>query len=253
MNKTVRKALLATGLYDPIVDFKNWLVGSERKYINFYSQFVNKGDLCFDIGANMGRRAKVLLKLGARVIVVEPQQHCMESLKKKFENKKNITLLQKAVGQKEGHAEMMICNTHSLSSLSREWVDSVKQSGRYTSSQWEKTVTVPVTTLDALISQYGKPEFIKVDVEGYELEALNGLSQPVDIICFEFTPEFIKSTIKCVDRVEEIGKSSFNYCYSDEPFNFVLSQWIDNQQMYKELELAAKEMKTGDVYVKFMT
>ncbi|MCP4614621.1 MAG: FkbM family methyltransferase [Planctomycetes bacterium] len=251
MNKVVRKFLRICRLYDPVVDLKKWLEGTQTEYMRFYSQFVNKGDLCFDVGANVGRRTKVFLKLKATVIAVEPQEHCMAQLKKKYGSNNRVVLVPKAVGEKKGQMEMMLCDSHSLSSLSKNWVETVKASGRYSSCTWDKTVTVPVVSLDDLISQYGKPAFMKIDVEGYEYEAIKGLSQPIKAICFEFTPEFMDSTINCVEHLSKIGPAIFNYCLEDKPTSFVLSKWCTAEQMRKELESLCSKKTVGDIYVKF--
>jgi hypothetical protein len=51
----------------------------ERK--KFYQQFINAGDLVFDVGANEGNRVQVFLDLNANVVAVEPQPNCIEILK----------------------------------------------------------------------------------------------------------------------------------------------------------------------------
>lgn len=251
MNKVTRKFLRICRLYDPVVDLKKWLEGTQKEYMRFYSQFVKRGDLCFDVGANVGRRTKVFLKLKATVVAVEPQEHCMIKLQKKYGSNNRVTLVQKAVGQTKGQMEMMLCDSHSLSSLSKNWVQSVKDSGRYAACTWDKTVTVSVVSLDDLISQYGKPAFMKIDVEGYEYEALKGLSQPVKAICFEFTPEFIDSTINCVEHLSKIGPAEFNYCLENKPTSFVLSNWCTAEQMREKLDSLCSEKIVGDIYVKF--
>jgi len=40
----------------------------ENKMIQFYSSFINKGDLCFDIGANIGNRVNILNKIGTQIV-----------------------------------------------------------------------------------------------------------------------------------------------------------------------------------------
>ncbi len=253
MNKVVRRFLRVCRLYDPVVDFKNRLARTQAEYVRFYSQFVNRGDLCFDVGANVGRRIKVFLKLEAMVIAVEPQEHCMAKLRKKYGNNNRVVLVQKAVGERKGQAQMMLCDSHSLSSLSKSWVETVKASGRYSCCTWNRTVTVTVVSLDDLISQHGEPAFMKIDVEGYEYEVLKGLSQPIRVICFEFTPEFMDSAVKCVEHLSKIGQAKFNYCLEGKLTTLVLSKWCTHEQIRGVLESLCGKRTVGDIYVKFDT
>jgi len=250
MNKVTRKLFLALGLYDKIVDFKNWTTNTEKKYIKFYSRFVNQGDLCFDIGANVGRRTRVLLKINTKVVAVEPHPQCMRVLKKKYNKCNNVTLVQKAVGECSGQEEMMMCNAHSLSSLSKEWVENVKSSGRYAQCNWNKKITVNVTTLDDLIREYGKPVFIKIDAEGYEDHIIKGLSQPIPVICFEFTPEFMDSAFNCIKHLAEMEPAKFNYCTSENPYNLILPNWVDAEQL-RQILTSKPDNSTGDIFARF--
>lgn len=50
---------------------------SDNELLNFYSKFIKADDLVFDIGANIGTRVKIFLKLGANVVAFEPQPDCI--------------------------------------------------------------------------------------------------------------------------------------------------------------------------------
>ena len=77
----------------------------------------------------------------------------------------------------------------------------IQTSGRFGDCQWNQTTTVSVTTLDSLFAEHGVPQFIKIDVEGFEYEVVSGLSQPIKALSMEFTPEFLDSTLKCLDFI----------------------------------------------------
>ena len=172
---------LYNSVYATVLAISNVL--SRRKMLRFYSQFISKGDLCFDIGANTGNRTEAFLKLGATVVAVEPQDICMRKLLNKYRNNNKIFLVHKALGAKEGKGNLILSNSHTVSSMSKEWIDCIKDSDMFFTStsafQWNKTVSVPITTLDKLIEKYGNPAVCKIDVEGFEYQVIKGLSQPI--------------------------------------------------------------------------
>ncbi len=218
----------------------------------FYSQFVASGQLFFDIGANYGNRAKIGLKLGADVVAVEPQDECVRIMRMCYPNSKKLTILHQALGSTEGCAEMMISNASTLSTLSPDWMDSVKASGRFKNFQWDRKQSVKLTTLDALISKFGTPAFIKIDVEGYEYEVIRGLTRPVNAISFEFTPEYIAPALACIRHLQHLGAIETNYSIG-ESMAFVLPDWIAAADMIDELtSYVARNRQFGDIYVRFV-
>jgi FkbM family methyltransferase len=220
--------------------------------LNFYSSFLSSGDLCFDVGANTGNRTKIFLKLGARVVAIEPQKECADHISMLYGHKKQMTLVRKALGAKEGEAEMQISSVNVISSISQEWIDSVKKSGRFAKYKWDKSQTIQLTTLDSLISSFGIPAFIKIDVEGYEYEVLKGLSKPLKFVSFEFTPEFMESTFFCIDHLERLGKIRLNYSLG-ESMKFANETWKSSNEMKAILDdLKNDHTVFGDVYVKFV-
>ena len=62
-----------------------------------------------------------------------------------------------------------------------------------------------MTTLDAVIAEYGTPRFCKIDVEGFEREVIGGLSQPLPLLSFEFSGEFIDDVGACLQWLEQLA------------------------------------------------
>lgn len=220
-----------------------------RAMVGFYSAFVRPGDLCFDVGANLGDRTSIFLELGARVIAVEPQSRCLDFLRDRFGDDPRVTVVPKAVGSDEGRARLLISDAPTLSSMSPEWVERVRSSGRFSDHRWEDEETVDVTTLDALIGEFGSPAFCKIDVEGYEPAVLGGLNRPLQCLSFEFTPEYAAAAIECVRRLDGIGPSRFNYSL-EETMKLALGDWVAAPEMVTRLEALREGTSFGDVYAR---
>jgi len=253
--KLLRWFRLYKSVYVAVLAISNVL--SKRKLLRFYSQFVSKDDLCFDIGANIGNRTRAFLKIGATVIAVEPQDICMQKLLNKYRNNNKVFLVHKALGSKEGKGNLMLSSSHTVSSMSKEWIDCIKDSDMFFTStsafQWHKTVSVPITTLDKLIEKYGRPTLCKIDVEGFEYQVIKGLSQPVKMISFEFTPtpEFISLAIKSIRHLSTIGNVKFNYSYG-ESMTLALSKWVNTGKICNILSsIPRKTAFSGDIYARF--
>ena len=143
-------------------------------FAGFYRAFVREGDLCFDIGANLGNRTRCFRHLGCRVVAVEPQASCFRQLQRSYGKDHDTHLIHQALGRTGGTATMRVSRDHVLTSLSDAFIERTSASGRFANSSWDRTETVAVTTLDELIVRFGEPRFIKIDVEGAELLVLMG-------------------------------------------------------------------------------
>ena len=68
-----------------------------------------------------------------------------------------------------------------------------------------------MTTLDELIAAHGEPAFCKIDVEGFEVEVLAGLTRPLRALSFEYLPMAHDAALAVLDRVGELGAYRYNY------------------------------------------
>lgn len=145
----------------------------ENDFFTFLS-LLPVGGIALDVGANLGIMTHFLSKQHAtRVIAVEPMPQNFAVLK--FMQLKygwtNVTLSQVAVGEHDGEVEMVMpevdaVQKQGLSHVVHETITEFNQG---------KKIHVPMTTLDALVSNENKPVVgIKIDVENYEYFALLG-------------------------------------------------------------------------------
>jgi len=67
----------------------------------------------------------------------------------------------------------------------------------------------------ALMAAHGTPEFLKIDVEGHEAEALAGLTSPVRTVSVEFTTIQRPVAYECLDRLTDLGYRAFNACLGE--------------------------------------
>ena len=128
-------------------------------------------------------------------------------------------------------------------------IDAVQASGRFGDENWEKQQPVEMQTLDSLIAQFGRPAFAKIDVEGFEDQVLSGLSTPIPAMSFEFTPEYIDSTYRSIDRLTSLGVARFQLSLG-ESLEYVAAEWCDADGM-KQLLAKAPAESFGDVYARF--
>lgn len=227
--------------------FWDW-TAEDQKRSDFYRQFVDPGDIVFDVGANLGNRAKIFSKLDAVVIAVEPQTACVDFLLSVFRDTDNFHLVKKALGASVGQAEMLISNASVLSSLSPDWIRSVQESGRFRKYEWNQKEMVAIDTLDNLIAEYGRPTFIKIDVEGFEHQVVSGLTTPVKALSMEFTPEIMENTVMCVDRLCQIGDYRFQISLC-ESMELHLPTWVAADEMKRVLSEIPRG-SFGDLYAR---
>jgi FkbM family methyltransferase len=213
-----------------------------------YAQFVKRGDLVFDIGAHVGDRVASFRRLGARVVAVEPQPALAFALKALYGHDRKVMIESKAVGRRSGALDMMInVDNPTVSTASRAFIDAARNAQGWQGQIWEKTIVVPVTTLDALIEAHGIPSFVKIDVEGFEGEALAGLTRPVDVLSFEFTTIQRDVAESCIARCQSLGFRRYNAALGESQ---ALGEWRSAEDIGRWLRELPHAANSGDIYAR---
>lgn len=247
MKRAVQRLLRRLGLYERLrasfVYDLFWsfadrrLVEDRRQELAFYKELLQgfRGDgLIFDIGANHGRKTDVFLRLGARVVAVEPDEVNQEILRQKFLSlrlrPKPVTIVGKAVSERETVERMWIDAPGSAkNTLSQKWVSTLRSDQARFGARLEFATEkdVETTTLDRLIGLHGEPFFVKIDVEGFEPNVLRGLTRRVPYISFEVNlPEFNAEGAECIALLKRLDAAGrFNFAADTQ--GLALSQWLD--------------------------
>lgn len=214
----------------------------------FYSGFVGQGDLVFDIGAHLGNRIPPLLALGCRVLAVEPQPGCTDFLSLWFGRRPNVDLLFVAVGDRPGRTPLYLCGEYpTLTSLAPDWIDRAAEDPLFSGIRWREAGSVEVTTLEKLISRYGEPDFVKIDVEGFEEKVVAGAGGALKALSFEFLPAAADNALAVVDRLETAASYRYNLSWG-ESMRLALGEWISAEELRKLLHDARRGTKSGDIY-----
>jgi FkbM family methyltransferase len=213
-----------------------------------YANFVGAEDLVFDIGAHVGDRVSSFRRLGARVVAVEPQPLLMRALQHIHGRDPHVLLVPGAAGDVNGEIALHINSRNpTVSTVSDAFLIEAGVAAGWQSQTWDKKIRVPMVSLDRLISVFGPPRFIKIDVEGFEDCVLTGLSQPVPALSFEFTTIARDVALRCLQRLTELAAYRFNLALGESQ-KLVFEHPIEANDMAHHLRQLPHEANSGDVY-----
>jgi FkbM family methyltransferase len=172
-------------------------------------------NLVFDIGSNIGNTVGYLLTRSNRVISFEPIPALAEHIKNQFAGQ-NVEVVQKGLSDAVETKTFYLSNMGGvLSTFESDWITK----SRFTDKgRWDAQIEVQTTTLDNIIEEYGIPDFVKIDVEGYEYQVFCGLTKLLEntLFGFEWAEEMFDTTIKSIEYVSKLGYTKFAYTYGDE-------------------------------------
>ncbi len=150
--------------------------GKEIMLLSLLSN-VKKGEVIYDIGANIGLYALALSKYQPDNLVYafEPTPETFDKLKSNLalnRTSDNVKPFQIAIGNTNGQSDFIVSSQHERSSF--------YQSGAtFGNAQVKSVVKVDVRTLDSFIGQMPAPQHIKIDAEGSEAIILEGAAETI--------------------------------------------------------------------------
>jgi len=187
---------------------------------------------------------------GVKVIAIEPQPLFAKFLRRFLPKK--ILVLEVAVGGSDAEAALAVSSLHpTLASLRTDFVAQTSSAPGFEHVRWDSEQIVKMVTLDALIHVHGTPRYLKIDVEGFELEVLSGLATSIEIISVEYLPAFPSLTEAVLSRLTELGDYRFNAIVGEKP-EFLWDKWHDVSQVRSWLETLPKDARSGDLFARLV-
>lgn len=213
-----------------------------------YARILKRGALAFDIGSHVGDRVGSFRRIGARVVALEPQPDCAAAIRAVYAGDAGVTLFEGACGPKAGTLTLHVNSANpTVTTASPDFVKAADGAAGWEGQVWDCAIEVPVTTLDALIGVHGMPDFIKIDVEGFEADVLAGLTGPVRALSFEFTTIQRDVAAKCIAMIAALGAYRFNVALGESQ-QMHFAEPVSAGDMAAHIAGLPHEANSGDVY-----
>tara|TARA_B100000809_G_C14980176_1_gene474213 strand:+ start:150 stop:866 length:717 start_codon:yes stop_codon:yes gene_type:complete len=169
-------------------DWYRWGADYEQNEYDNIIKYIPNFDVALDVGAHVGIWSRRLAEKFKTVVAFEPVPKHIECWKKNMDNfiKENsdwdnyTTLHSVALGHENGTATMKVPDTTNtgMASLVHE-IYNVKTQKRWVQPGWEKFPEIEVETKTLDSYEFEKIDFIKIDVEWFELRVLQGAEQTI--------------------------------------------------------------------------
>jgi FkbM family methyltransferase len=165
--------------------------------------FYPKRNLIFDFGANDGGDSEFYLEKGFKVVAVEANPELAQSLRTKFSSAiKNghYVIIDKALAEESGKRISFYVNQQNS-----HWSSSIKVWGARDDTKF-KEIEVETISVKDILNKFGCPYYLKIDVEGIDLQILRDLSK------LRSRPEFIsteENRVETIDLLASLGYGSF--------------------------------------------
>jgi FkbM family methyltransferase len=188
-----------------------------------------------------------MLCAGARVVAIDPQPSCIQELRARFRGDRRVRIEPVGLGENEGTRNFYISARSGTSSFIETWEP----------RHHIGTLEVPIKTIENLITAHGVPRYIKIDVEGFELQVVTPLNTKVDLLSFEYhvmpqIPDDMAIKSKIIDLLGRFGILLFNLVPEGSDA-FFWPEFVPAKTFYKvfpDQMVQATGSYMGDIFVK---
>ena len=189
-------------------------------------------DLIFDVGANIGDMTNIFKNNAKKVVAFEPNPQLSNQLRYRF-NMDNVVIDPRGISDDIGIKNFNISAAHTISTLSDDWVTNSRFSDL---NAWDLVLEIETITLDKAIDEYGVPDYIKIDIEGYEYEVLTSFTKLLNhtIISFEWAEEQKSKLIEIINHLHHLGYNKFYRAENDIVLFDKDIEWVN----YDEFKVA---------------
>ena len=181
----------------------------ERRFLEFLDSFLPQRGVMLDVGANIGNHALYMARSFREVHCFDPNPMAVAKLRRNVElnHAANITIHEVGLGSEDCELPFFVEPGTNLGA------------SHFVAEAGEGTISLPIRAGDAYLAskQIRNVDFVKIDVEGGELEVLRGLQETIrrdrPIITFEHHGQTASAAI--FDKLQSLGYDIFDLVYPD--------------------------------------
>jgi len=201
---------------------------------NFLKQKLRDFETCLDIGANIGNHSLFFSNIFTQVVSFEPNDSTFKVLAINSNLANNIRAVNVGLGSKNATLDA--------------FVDPLNIGGAAVSDSSEANIQFKIVALDEYLKENptSSISFIKMDVEGYELEALKGASETLEkyqpILALELHVK--KERLQSESILGFLQEKDYKYAHVFKPNFFINSKSMFVRVLLSEFnELPSKNHK----------
>lgn len=174
----------------------------------------------FDVGANKGGWTASTLEYfpNANYVLFEPQQNLANDINNRFLNKPNVQCFAVGVGNEKATLQFTIHD--------RDDSCNFRMTKEEAQAKGFQQMEVPVIAIDEFINEQNlpKPDILKIDAEGIDLQVLEGAQETIknhtEVVLIEvavMNPSFDNSALKVMNQMDALGFKLFDITDLNRP------------------------------------